>query len=127
MNLRVIVQRYYRPATLQGSDDQDLIGDLKRHANLQSRLYGIVLGAVITIFVLGVASPFIMQDSQQAKLVSAALGASAIGTIEWMRRIAREWGRTDLLITLMRSADPSQKQEILKRLMDEWIAPSKER
>ncbi len=86
-----------------------------------------MLGAVITIFALGVASPFIMQNSQQAHLVSAALGASAIGTIEWMRRIAREWGRTDLLITLMRSADPSQKQEILKRLMDEWIAPSKER
>jgi hypothetical protein len=55
-------------------------------------------------------------QADKAKLLASAMGISVGGGIEVLRRIWKEWVRTDLLLTLVAGASEAQVAAILEKL-----------
>jgi hypothetical protein len=101
-----------------GAVSNHAIEELRGYRKAQFRIFL----AVEALVVLGVVycAYFVSQHSGQSTLVKGMLGLVGIGAgggVEVMRRIWKEWSRTDLLLVLMSDASESQVKAIIDKLL----------
>lgn len=64
----------------------------------------------------GYATFHYLGDPRTLKLIGAATGVTVAGAVETLRRVAREWGRVDLLLMWLKNADDDSAAGIIRDL-----------
>jgi len=101
-----------------GAISIEAVKELRYYRQKQFRIFLVVE----VLMVLGVAycAYFISRHPGQNVLVKSMIGLIGIGAdggLEVMRRIWKEWSRTDLLLVLMSEASESQLKAIIDKLV----------
>jgi cytochrome c biogenesis protein CcdA len=114
-NLVAVLTKHYRPLDRLGSGEKTaLMVDLESYRMKQTIVFVIIFVAVLVIFGIGVYALLqYMTQPGKLRMVIAAMGISITGSIELMRRVAREWGRLDYLIMMLKHADPKDAQKLI--------------
>jgi hypothetical protein len=121
MSIQNILQKYARPAVALSDEPvkQGLLADLNAQKKFNSRVYTVLFIFICAIAVLGFAA--LLTDAvkglNQRYALIAAAGVSIPTTLEWMRRVIREWSQLNLLITLVGSSDEKSIQLLIERLL----------
>src|SRR5712664_4181611 len=103
MSIRNILQKHVKPAAALSDEPvkQGLLADLRAQKKFNSRVYTVLFVFICALAVLGFAallSDTVKVQNQKYALIAAA-GVSIPTTLEWMRRVIREWSQLNLLIT----------------------------
>ncbi|MDP3746710.1 MAG: hypothetical protein Q8Q88_06630 [Phenylobacterium sp.] len=72
--------------------------------------------AMLLVAGAGYAALRFLDDPDKLKLLYAATGVTLAGAIEILRRVAREWGRVDLLLIWLKNADDEDAKSIMDDL-----------
>lgn len=121
MSIRNILQKHARPAAALSDEPvkQGLLADLNAQKKFNSRVYTILFVFICAIAALGFATLLtdaIKGQNQRYALIAAA-GVSIPTTLEWMRRVIREWSQLNLLITLVGGSDENSIQLLIQKLL----------
>jgi hypothetical protein len=122
MSVLNILKGYYAPAALAGNrgDKAHLRRELESCARLNGRLFGLLMGIEFLLFAMAIAAA--AKDSMIGGThfvgILAGLGITATGSLELMRRIAREWSQSRLLLALMGSVSEGELQKFIGDLLN---------
>ena len=115
---QILEQVWNRQNQMGGALAEEVIAALSKHRSLLRTgiiaLYVVVI-IVMVISLYGVTS--FMDDPARLKAFTGAMGVTIFGTLEFMRRIWREWSREGLLLILAEDATESQISDLLDRLI----------
>ena len=120
MALASILEKHYTPSGVLGANTSkaSLQSDLGRYGALQGVRYAIVFVCVLFLFVLSAYFAVTKwHEPQQLQTLVGALGVTVGGAFEALRRVSSEWGRTSLLLTLIKHADEARVQVLIEELM----------
>jgi hypothetical protein len=120
VTLEAILLQHYRPAGLMGAENVrvELQRDLKKHARLTAVLYALLVVVALTAFVFAVWSAALGCTTGVGRTKVAASGISVVAAMEFMRRTARQWSQTNLLITLVPRMTEAQVQVLIGKLVE---------
>src|ERR1700723_2404377 len=119
MSIQEILKRHAKPAAALSDDPvkQKLLADLNAQKSFNSRVYVVLFIFICAVAILGFAA--VVTDTIKGQnnriAVIAAAGVSIPTTVEWMRRVIREWSQLNLLITLVASSDESSIQLLIQK------------
>jgi hypothetical protein len=121
MSIQDILRKHARPAAALSDEPvkQDLLADLNAQKKFNSTVYTILFIFICALVLLGLVALLtdtIKGQSHRYLLITAA-GVSIPTTMEWMRRVIREWSQLNLLITLVGSSDESSVQLLIQKLL----------
>jgi 3'-phosphoadenosine 5'-phosphosulfate sulfotransferase (PAPS reductase)/FAD synthetase len=121
VTIEEILRAHARPAQALDAEPikQQLLEDLHAQKRANSRLYGVLFGAVCLVTlvaVVAVAADLINVQQARITLLTAA-GITVPVMLEWMRRVVREWSQLNLLITLVSHDNESGIQALIQKLI----------
>jgi hypothetical protein len=121
MSIRNILQKHATPAAALSDEPvkQGLLADLNVQKKFNSRVYTVLFVFICAMAMLGFAALLtdaVKGQNQRYALIAAA-GISIPTTLEWMRRVIREWSQLNLLITLVASSDENSIQLLIQKLL----------
>jgi hypothetical protein len=121
MSIQDILLRHAKPAAALSDEPvkQSLLADLNSQKRFNSRVYTVLFVFICAIVLLGFAALLadVVKGQTQRYALMAAAGVSIPTTMEWMRRVIREWSQLNLLITLVASSDESSIQLLIQKLV----------
>jgi heme/copper-type cytochrome/quinol oxidase subunit 4 len=122
MRLKAILSKYHVPVEAQSSKAgarKILIAEIEKYQNKNKLIYTTTL--VLLIALLVVAIVLVVQDVRSgANKLAAILGASGIGIaglLEMMRRAAREWAQSSLVLGVARVSDEQRLQALIDAIL----------
>jgi hypothetical protein len=121
MSIRSILQKHAKPAAALSDEavKQGLLADLAAQKKFNSRVYIVLFIFICAVALLGFAALVTdigKGESHRYALIAAA-GVSIPTTLEWMRRVIREWSQLNLLITLVAGSDENSIQLLIQKLL----------
>ena len=118
MGLATILDRHYKPGDVLGfGNRQNFEADLEAYRKRYgTRSLTIFILALLLVGAAGYAAFRFIDDPDKLTILYAATGITLAGALEALRRVSREWGRIDLLITLLKHADDDEAVAIVKEL-----------
>jgi hypothetical protein len=120
MSIQDTLKKYAKPAAALSDEPvkQRLLADLNAQKRFNSRVYTVLFTLICAIVLLGIAALLtdVMKGQTQRYALIAAAGISIPTTMEWMRRVIREWSQLNLLITLVANSDESSIQLLIQKL-----------
>ncbi|MBX7086687.1 MAG: hypothetical protein K1X70_09680 [Leptospirales bacterium] len=121
MNAIGILKKHARPATLLSREPvgEPLLADLRQQRRFNSIVYGILFGVVLllTVIVLAALSTDLVGAKSSREAILAGYGISLPLSLEWLRRVVREWTTLNLLITLVSHSDENAIQELIRKIL----------
>lgn len=121
MSIRNILQRHAKPAAALSDEPvkQGLLADLNAQKKFNSTVYTVLFIFICAIALLGFAALLTdtFKGQNQRYALIAAAGVSIPTTLEWMRRVIREWSQLNLLITLVGGSDENSIQLLIQKLL----------
>jgi hypothetical protein len=96
-----------------------LLSDLQAQKKFNSRVYVVLFVFICAMVVLGLAALLTdtFKGQNQRYALIAAAGVSIPTSVEWMRRVIREWSQLNLLITLVANSDENAIQLLIQKLL----------
>jgi len=118
-NLKSILQKVDETSLdAGGAISINAIKELRDYRKKQFIIFLVV--EVLVVFGVVYCAYFLSRHPGQSAMVKAMIGLIGIGAgggVEVMRRIWKEWSRTDLLLVLMSEASESQVKAIIDKLV----------
>jgi hypothetical protein len=121
MSIRNILQKHAKPAAALSDEPvkQGLLADLSDQKKFNTKVYTVLFVFICAMVLLGfvaLVTDTIKGQNQKYALIAAA-GVSIPTSLEWMRRVIREWSQLNLLITLVGGSDETSIQLLIQKLL----------
>jgi hypothetical protein len=116
-----LLRKYRRSRVLLDQEPvkNDLLADLRAEKSFNNRRYMAILTAVTILYIIAmIALAADLIGNQAARLtIFAGSGIGIPFILNFMRSVASEWSKTNLLITLISHSDESSIQSLIDKLL----------
>ena len=123
MALKAVIERHAPPVGTLGGGEPSPIGDglekdLRSFRFRQALLFWLILLAVAAVFgVLIWGFWRALVNVEMMLPILAGLGGAVIASVDLLRRVSRDWGRSSIILLLLNGADQSERGAIVQRLL----------